>query len=161
MEIQNGVAVGMAYHLTDLEGNTLDKAETAQPFWYLHGSQNIIAGLESELAGLKAGETKKVVVQPEQGYGAINDQLMIDVERSQLGEVEGLEVGMRFVAESPDGQEQVFNVIGMEGDVVKLDGNHSLAGIVLTFDVEILEIRAATDEEKEHGHIHGPGGHEH
>ena len=100
-------------------------------------------------------------MQPEQGYGAINDQLMIDVERSQLGEVEGLEVGMRFVAESPDGQEQVFNVIGMEGDVVKLDGNHSLAGIVLTFDVEILEIRAATDEEKEHGHIHGPGGHEH
>lgn len=159
--IEAGKVVDLSYELTNSKGETLDKSSQQEPFTYLHGAQQIVEGLENALAGLKVGDKKKVVVPPEQGYGVINAELKMTVNRNQFPPGAELETGMRFRAGSPDGHDMVFTVAGVEGDQVTIDGNHELAGETLHFAVEVLTIRDATDEEKQHGHAHGPDGHGH
>ena len=159
--IQNGKVVQLAYSLTSTDGEVLDRADSKEPFEYLHGSSQIVPGLEQGLEGLKIGEKKKVTVAPGGGYGEIDEQLIMAVKRTQFPDGVELEEGMQFESRSPDGQGMVFTVDSIEGDTVNIDGNHPLAGETLHFDVEVLAIRDATAEEKEHGHAHGPGGHGH
>ena len=83
-----------------------------------------------------------------------------DVPRSQFPEDADVQPGMQFQAQVPGGV-QVVTVVAVEGDTIKLDGNHPLAGVHLNFDVTVVEVRDATPEELEHGHVHGPGGHAH
>ncbi len=159
--IKPGTVVSLSYTLTDEGGEELDRAERNEPFSYLHGFGQIVPGLEKALEGLKMGATKKVVIPPEDGYGKIEANLKTKATRNQFPKEANLQVGMRFAAEVGPGQQVVFTVTEMNGEDVVLDGNHPLAGVTLTFDVEVLAVRDATDEEKQHGHAHGPEGHGH
>lgn len=159
--IKDGTVVNLAYTLKNHEGEVLDSADENDPFVYLHGASQILPGLEKPLEGLKPGDTKKIEVKAADGYGEINSELKLTVKRSQFPEGAELTEGMQFETEGPDGAGYVFLVERVEGDQVHLDGNHPLAGQDLFFDVRVLEVRDATEEEKAHGHAHGPDGHHH
>lgn len=159
--IQSGKVVTLAYSLKDSKGQTLDQATSADPFVYMAGVGQIVPGLENALIGLKIGEKKDVEVSPEDGYGEKNPGLLLTVNRSQFPGTQEIKAGMQFQAQSPEGHGMIFKIVAVEDDQVTIDGNHPLAGEKLFFAVEVLEIRDATEEEKSHGHVHGPGGHHH
>jgi FKBP-type peptidyl-prolyl cis-trans isomerase SlyD len=159
MQIESRKVVTLQYTLTDEAGDVLDTSEGGEPLVYLHGSGNIIPGLESALAGKDEGESLKVTVAPEDGYGDRDEDLMQTVPKSRFGDEE-LEVGMQFQARGPEGP-VLLTVVGVVDDTVTLDANHPLAGKTLSFDVTVLAVRDATLEELTHGHVHGPGGHHH
>jgi len=160
MQIENQKVVSIHYTLTNEAGQVLDSSENQEPLAYIHGHGNIIPGLENALAGLSKGEKLKVTVAPADGYGERDDSMVQAVPRSAFQGVDDITPGMQFQAQSPEGI-QLVTVVSVEGDEVTLDGNHPMAGITLIFDVEITDVRDATAEELEHGHVHGPGGHHH
>jgi FKBP-type peptidyl-prolyl cis-trans isomerase SlyD len=147
------------YELTDKNGKLIDSSKHAKPFQVLEGGHQIIPGLEEVLFKMNAGEKKRVEVPAEKAYGAVDEELRIKISRTQLPEGD-IKPGTRFSG-SADGHGPVFTVIKIEGGDVFLDGNHPLAGQDLVFDVEVTEIREATQEELQHGHAHGPDGHGH
>lgn len=159
--IKEGTVVSLRYRLTDPDGVELDRADAEEPFMYLHGSGQIIPGLEKALNGLLVGSKKQVVIPPADGYGEIEEQLITRAKKSQFPQGQDIKVGMQFAADVGQEQPVVFTITKLEGDDIDLDGNHPLAGVTLHFDVEVLSIREATAEEKQHGHAHGPGGHDH
>jgi FKBP-type peptidyl-prolyl cis-trans isomerase SlyD len=157
--IANDHVVKFHYTLTNSEGEVLDKSE-GQPLVYLHGAGNIIPGLENALTGKTVGEKLIVNVPAAQGYGEYNPDLVQEVPRQMFQGVDNIEAGMQFQAQTDDGV-QIVTVKTVDGDTVIVDANFPLAGQDLTFDVEIVEVRDATSEELEHGHVHGEGGHHH
>jgi FKBP-type peptidyl-prolyl cis-trans isomerase SlyD len=159
--IANGKVVSLAYTLKNDSGETLDQADTAEPFVFMQGAGQIIPGLETALDGLKKGDKKQVTVAPDQGYGQIDAGLKIAVNKSQFPPGAQLVEGMQFETASPEGHGIIFTIEKLEGDKVHINGNHPLAGETLHFDVEVLEVRDATEDEKSHGHAHGPDGHGH
>ncbi len=160
MEIANQRVVYIHYTLTNDAGDVLDSSRDGEPLAYLHGSGNIIAGLENALTGKQAGDKLTVQVAPAQGYGERDEALVQDVPRRAFEGISEIQPGMAFNAQSSRGPTRVV-VTRVVGDMVTVDGNHPLAGENLTFDVEITEVRTATAEELSHGHVHGPGGHHH
>jgi FKBP-type peptidyl-prolyl cis-trans isomerase SlyD len=156
--ITNDRIVAMNYTLTDPSGKVLDASE-GEPLEYLQGHQNIIPGLERELAGLKPGDKKQVVVQPGEGYGERNADLQFMLPLAQFGG-QMPEPGMMVQIQSDEGV-MMASIVGTEGEQVRLDANHPLAGQTLHFDVEIVSVREASAEEISHGHPHGPHGHHH
>ncbi|SDK81560.1 FKBP-type peptidyl prolyl cis-trans isomerase /Apo-metallochaperone SlyD [Modicisalibacter muralis] len=160
MQIAQNSVVAFHYTLTNDEGEVLDSSEGREPLTYLHGAGNIIPGLEKELEGRENGEKLQVAVSPEEGYGETQPSLVQEVPRESFQGVESIEPGMQFQAQTQGGPLMV-TVTKVEGDTVVVDGNHPLAGQKLNFDVEIAEVREATPEEAEHGHVHGEGGHQH
>lgn len=146
MQIDQNTVVSIHYTLTNSEGNVMDSSVGQEPLAYLHGASNIIPGLENALTGKAVGDTLAVTVEPEQGYGEVREEMIQSVERSNFAGVDDIEVGMQFMAQTPWG-EQPVTVVGIEGENVTLDGNHPLAGQTLKFDVEVVEIRSATDDE--------------
>jgi len=160
MRIADDRVVSIHYTLTNDAGETLDSSEGRDPLAYLHGHGNLIAGLEAELAGRVAGDKLDVRVEPRDGYGEVDPSLVQEVPRSAFGEASDIRVGMRFQAQSQRGP-QVVVVTAVSNESIRVDGNHPLAGQHLHFAVEITEVRAATDEELAHGHVHGAGGHHH
>ena len=161
MQIAQDKVVLIHYTLTDDGGKVLDSSSGGDPLAYLHGQGNIIPGLEKALEGRQAGDKLDVKVAPAEGYGERDDQLVQQVPRRAFGGVQNVQPGMQFHAQSAQGQMRVVTVTHVQGDMVTVDGNHPLAGEVLVFDVEVAEVRDATGEELEHGHVHGPGGHHH
>lgn len=160
MQIADKTVVSIHYTLTNTDGETLDSSVGQDPLVYLHGANNIIAGLEAALLGKAVGDSLQVSVEPSEGYGELREELVQEVDRSAFQGVDEIDVGMQFMAQTPWG-EQPVTVVKVEGDNITLDGNHPLAGQVLNFDVEVMEIRAASAEEMDHGHVHGAGGHHH
>lgn len=160
MQIATHKVVSIHYTLTSDEGDILDSSEGQEPLTYLHGLGNIIPGLESALTGRGVGDKFTVSVAPAEGYGERDDAMVQSVPKNAFQGVDEILPGMQFQAQSPEGM-QLVTVIGVEGDDVILDGNHPMAGLNLNFTVEITEIRDATREELDHGHVHGPGGHHH
>jgi FKBP-type peptidyl-prolyl cis-trans isomerase SlyD len=152
--------VTMHYTLTDESGTVLDSSRGGEPLQYLEGAGNIIPGLEREVASMKAGDKKSVNVKAKEAYGEKRDDLVVEVARKQFPADVSLKVGDRFRG-GEDHHAPVFTVIAVNGDQITLDGNHPLAGKDLNFDVEVTEVRQATEEEMGHGHVHGPGGHHH
>ena len=152
---QNSVAT-LNYTLTDDQGNKLDESHD-NSFAYLHGANNIIPGLEKELEGKTAGDALKVTVSPEEGYGERNDAMTQTVSKDMFDGDDEIQPGMQFHAAAPDGQTIVVTVTEIDGDDITIDGNHPLAGVTLTFDVTIVEVRDATEEELSHGHVHAEG----
>lgn len=148
------------YTLTDEEGEVLDSSEGQGPLAYIHGVGNIIPGLENAMAGKAVGDSFSVTVSPEEGYGLRDEELIQAVPKNAFEGVDEIEPGMQFHAEGPEGM-QLVTVIEVLDDEVILDGNHPMAGMVLNFAVEVTDIRDATAEELDHGHVHGPGGHHH
>jgi FKBP-type peptidyl-prolyl cis-trans isomerase SlyD len=161
MTIQKDKVVTMHYHLTDPDGQVLDSSRDSDPLTYLHGAGHLISGLEQALIGLDVGATKTVEVEPADAYGEHNADGMQTVPRQELAGIDNLQVGMQLQAQSPNGETVTFFVAEIRDDEVTLDPNHPLAGVALTFDVEIMEIRDATGEELSHGHVHGEGEHHH
>ncbi|QFU00935.1 FKBP-type peptidyl-prolyl cis-trans isomerase SlyD [Halomonas sp. THAF5a] len=160
MQIAQNSVVAFHYTLTNDAGEVLDSSEGREPLTYLHGAGNIIPGLEKQLEGRVAGDKLQAQVAPEEGYGEVQPQLVQEVPRDAFQGVESVEPGMQFQAQTQGGPLMV-TVTQVEGDTVTVDGNHPLAGQSLNFDVEIAEVREASEEEVEHGHVHGEGGHEH
>lgn len=160
MQAGENTVVLIHYTLTSDSGETLDSSEGREPLGYLHGFGNIIPGLENALVGKKAGDALKVSIPPAEAYGLREDALVQVVPRSAFGDAPDLEVGMQFQAQTPEGV-RVVTVVNVSGDDITLDGNHPLAGETLHFAVEVTEVRAATAEELQHGHVHGAGGHHH
>ena len=161
MHIAEQSVVSIHYTLTNDAGETLDTSDGREPLVYLHGAQNIIPGLENELTGKSVGDSFDVTIQPEEAYGTVNPELVQTVPHSAFEGVEKVEPGMQFQARGDDGETQVITVTEVADSGVTIDGNHPLAGQVLNFSVRVEEIREATEEEIEHGHVHGPGGHHH
>jgi FKBP-type peptidyl-prolyl cis-trans isomerase SlyD len=159
VQIENRKIVTIDYTLTDDKGEVLDTSQGSQPLTYLHGSGNIIPGLETALEGRATGDSFRVVVDPPEGYGERDERLVQSVPRARFPTRE-VEVGMQFQIEGQGGT-LVVTVIGVDAEVVTLDGNHPLAGATLSFDVTVLDVRDATLEELSHGHAHGEGGHHH
>ncbi|HYW91107.1 MAG TPA: peptidylprolyl isomerase [Gammaproteobacteria bacterium] len=160
MQIAKDTVVTLDYTLTDDQGQTLDSSEGREPLAYLHGAGTLIPGLESALEGHAEGAQMNVTVPPEDAYGNHQDGLQAVVSGEQFEGAPELEVGMQFQASTPDGT-RVVTIVGIDGDDVTVDANHPLAGQTLNFDVTVREVRAATQEELEHGHAHDPGDHQH
>ena len=155
--IQNDKVVSIGYVFKTATGDELDKSTATNPFYYLHGHKNIVPGLENALLGLKPGDKKSVVVKASEGYGEIIDELRVETDRSAFPKDADLKEGMQFRADVGD-RPMVFLVESIEGNKVKLDGNHPLDGQDLFFEAEVYEVRAATADELQHGHTHGPDG---
>ncbi len=149
--------VQMHYKLTSEEGQVLDSSEGAEPLSYLHGAGNIIPGLEKALTGKVEGDSFQVKVPPAEAYGEINPEGIKVIEKSAFEGVESVEAGMTFEAKAPDGSKQRIIVKKVEGNEVTIDLNHPLAGVVLNFDIQIVSVREATQEELDHGHTHDHG----
>jgi FKBP-type peptidyl-prolyl cis-trans isomerase SlyD len=160
MEISNEKVVSIHYTLTNNDGDVLDTSRGHEPLAYIHGVGNIIPGLENALTGKRVGDRLNVTVSPEDGYGVHDKNMVQAVPRAAFQGIDTIEPGMQFHAETSDGL-QTVTVVEIDGDSVVIDGNHPMAGITLNFDVEITDIRDASTEELDHGHVHGPGGHQH
>lgn len=161
MTIKENSAVSFHYTLTDDDGQTLDSSAGKDPLAYLHGAGNIIPGLESALAGKSVGDAMVVAVTAAEGYGEVQKELIQEVPRDAFQGVDSIEVGMQFEAQTGQGGTVPVTVTAVTEETVTVDGNHPLAGKNLNFDVSIEDVRDATEEELEHGHVHGVGGHEH
>ena len=159
--IKEHSVVTMHYKLKDAGGEVLDSSEGQDPLTYLHGAGNIIVGLEEQLVGKAVGDQVSAVVSPEKGYGQPVEALVQVVPKEAFGDdIDKVAVGMRFQAETEQGPVPVV-VTAVDETTVTVDGNHPLAGKELHFDVTIAEVRDASQEEIDHGHVHGPGGHQH
>jgi len=161
MLIAANKAVSIDYTLTNDDGEVIDSSAGGAPLVYLHGAGNIIPGLEKALEGKQAGDELKVAIEPEEAYGEYLAELVSTLNRSMFEGVDQLEVGMQFHASAPDGQMQIVTIRDIDGDDVTVDGNHPLAGQRLNFQVKVVNVRDASDEEIAHRHIHGEGGHQH
>ena len=154
LPIGDETVVSIHYTLTNEEGDVIDSSEGSDPLTYLHGARNIIPGLESALVGKAPGDSLKVVVEPDQGYGEYQAELLQEVPMAAFEGVDKVEAGMVFNAQAADGSQRRIVVREVEDDKVTIDGNHELAGVQLHFAVDVVDVRTATDEEKEHGHAH-------
>jgi len=153
MIIEKDRVVSIDYTLRDNNGNLIDSSEGSDPLEYLHGNGNIIPGLEKALAGKKAGDKLTCSIAAADAYGERDDSLIFKVNKSEF-EGADIEVGMQFEAHGEEGA-QIVTVEGIEGEEVTIDANHPLAGETLNFDVKVVDVREATSEELEHGHVHG------
>lgn len=153
MKIEKNKVVSIDYTLKGDDGKVIDTSDGRDPLAYIHGVGALIPGLESELEGKGIGDALSVSIPPEKGYGQFDENLVSDFDRSQFENVKDLAVGMQFQVQDEKGQ-HVFTVTKIDGDKVTMDGNHPLAGATLHFDVEVKEVREATTEELEHGHVH-------
>ena len=161
MLITNQHVVAIDYTLSNDAGEVIDSSAGGEPLVYLHGAGNIIAGLEKALAGKAVGDELDVSIEPEDAYGEYSAELITNLGREMFEGVDQLEVGMQFHASAPDGGMQIVTIRDIDGDQVTIDGNHPLAGQQLNFKVKVVSVRAASEEELAHGHVHGEGGQQH
>lgn len=154
MQIAENTVAAIDYTLTDDAGEVLDSSEGREPLAYLHGAGNLIPGLEQALEGSTEGESMKVTVEPENGYGERSEDLIQNVPMEAFSGVDQVEAGMRFQATDDQGNVRVVTVTDVADEEVTVDANHPLAGQKLHFDVNVVEVRAASEEEVEHGHVH-------
>ena len=154
--VQDGLVVSMEYKLT-VDGEVLDSSAEAGPLQFLAGYDNIVPGLEREMIGMKVGESKDVVVAPEDGYGEFEEEGFMDVPRSEFPEEMPIEQGMELHVTDEDGNHQPAYVASFDDKSVRLDFNHPLAGAELHFNVKVVDLREPTEEELDHGHVHEEG----
>lgn len=159
MTISANKVVILNYTLTNDSGEILDQSSDGQ-FAYLHGANNIIPGLENALTGKSAGDSLNVKVSPDQGYGERNDNLSQVVGMEMFESPDDVKVGLQFHAQSGEGQPIVVTVTKVDGEQVTVDANHPLAGVTLNFDVTVVDVRDATEQEISHQHVHAHG-HDH
>jgi len=136
-------------------GEVFDTSEGRDPLTFLVGHKQMIPGFEEELMGAKKGERRTFTLEPERAYGEKIAEAVQQIPTEMFGDITP-EPGMTLMSDVGP-----FNVVSVEGDTVTVDFNHKLAGETLQFSVEVVDVRAATEEELAHGHAHGPGGHHH
>jgi FKBP-type peptidyl-prolyl cis-trans isomerase SlyD len=159
MQIADKSVVSFEYTLKDDDGKVLDTSDGRDPLTYLHGSGNIIPGLEKALAGKSAGDSLELTVGPEEGYGRRDEAMIRNIPVRKLSDKNPV-AGRRYRAQLEEGVAIVV-VQSIKGDYAVVDANHPLADKTLHFSIKITEVRAATEEELQHGHVHAPGGHHH
>lgn len=159
MKISQDTVVSIDYILNDGEGNLLEKSDKDENFAYLHGYGQLPSKLEEALEGKEPGAKIKVSMTPEEGFGDRDENQIISVSLDRFPEDEEIIEGLQVEAETDHGH-QVFTVIEVQDDSVTLDGNHPYAGVNIDFDVTVTDVRTATKEELDHGHVH-TGEHHH
>ncbi len=152
--VANDLVIAIHYCLKNAAGDIIDQSEKDQPMEYIQGAGNIIPGLEQALTGKSIGDHCEVTVNPEDAYGMHEPQMVQQVPREMFQGVDTIEVGMNFQSQGPDGQAMMITVTAVEEDLITIDGNHPLAGQSLHFAVDIVSIREATEDEKQHQHVH-------
>jgi FKBP-type peptidyl-prolyl cis-trans isomerase SlyD len=157
MQIEPQKVVSIDYTLKDDDGNVIDSSEGAQPLSFIFGIGTIIPGLEKALEGKAKGDELSVTLEPEEGYGSYDESLIIQVTKDKFQDPDNVEEGMQVQAQSQDGNTQILTVKSVEGEQVTLDANHPLAGQRLSFDVEVADVREASQDELDHGHVHDGG----
>ena len=146
MQIDDKSYVAIDYTLTLASGEEVDSSPEGQPFGFITGSGQVISGLENHLMGKAAGDQSKIVVEPEDGYGAVNENMFQEISREQFPEDTEIEPGMTFQAQGPQGP-VLIKVHELKDNVVVVDLNHPLAGEQLHFDVKVVEVREPSSEE--------------
>lgn len=165
MKIEKHTVPSVTYTLV-VDGEVVDKAEKDKPLSFIHGIGMMVPGFESNLEGAAAGSKYEFTLSPEEGYGAYNEEAVVDLPFSTFmvdGKVnkDMLNIGQVVPMQDQNGNPLNGTILEVSKETVKMDFNHMLAGKELNFTGEVLEIRQASQEEIEHGHIHGPDGHEH
>ena len=161
MKIAANKVATLHYTLKDDKGALIESSVGNEPLAYIHGIGNLIPGLEEKLEGKQAGDKVQAVVKPEDAYGERDEELIEEVDRAEFDEGEELEVGKEFQYDDEDGNVFHVRIVKVGDTKVTIDGNHPLAGQTLSFDVEVLNVREASKDELEHGHVHGEHGHHH
>jgi FKBP-type peptidyl-prolyl cis-trans isomerase SlyD len=156
LKVQNGQVVSMEYTLK-VDGVVADTSEGHGPLQYVHGAGNIIPGLEREMTGMAVGESKEVMVAAAEGYGERDESAFMDVPRDQFPDEIPMKVGTELQVQNQAGQPMFARIDKVGDHTVRLNFNHPLAGKDLHFNIKVVDLREATAEEKEHGHVHGPG----
>lgn len=161
--ITDNVVVTLDYELS-VDGQIVDSSDGGDPIIFLQGAGQVIAGLEKSIYGMATGESKLIIITPEDGYGEIDSEEIVEVPRDEFPEDFPLEPGVEITVnsenedgdEGEEGEEELLEatIVSVSEDSVTLDFNHPLAGKTLTFNVNVLDIREATEEELEHGHVH-------
>ena len=151
--VDDGQVVTMHYTL-HVDGEMVDTSKDAEPLQFIQGMGHIIPGLEHELYDLQVGESKKVSVTAQNGYGEVDAEAFMDVPRSAFPAEVPLEVGTQLELKDKSGHPTMARIDSVTGETVRLDMNHPLAGKQLDFEVTIAALRAATEEEVSHGHVH-------
>lgn len=159
MKVNLNSVVSIHYTLTDNNGKVLDSSAGKEPLSYIHGLGHLIPGMEEGLHERTAGEKLSLTISPEKGYGERDERMVQEVPLTAFNG-QDVQPGMQFDAGSEE-QRFVVTITAVGPETVTVDGNHPLAGVALNFEVELLEVREATQEELAHGHVHGPGGHNH
>lgn len=160
MNIAKDKVASIDYTLTNDQGEVLDSSSGREPLAYLHGHNNLIPGLEKELEGKTAGDKIVAIVPPAEAYGVRSEELLQDFALDQFQNPAEVQVGVQFQVKYGE-DVHIATVTKVENNMVSVDMNHPLADQTLHFDVEVMEVREPTAEELEHGHVHGPGGHQH
>ena len=159
MHIAMNTVVSITYELRDTDGNILES--TSEPVTYLHGGyDNIFPKVEEELHGKNVGDTVALVLEPVDAFGEYDEEL-VQIEPQSAFPVDKLEVGMQFEGEDPTGDVVLYTITDIGDGKVVVDGNHPWAGERVNFKCTVTDVRVATKEEINHGHVHGPGGHHH
>ena len=161
MSVGMNKVITFNYTLKDEEGTLLDSSSNKEPMAFLSGNSQIIPKLEEALNGMIIGSKKNVKVSAADAYGEYSEDAIQKVKKDQFPKEANIEVGMTYIANSPDGKQMPFLVSEINDQDITIDFNHPLAGKNLEFDVELLDVRDATPEEIQHGHVHGTGGHHH
>ena len=183
--IEPNARVVLEYTLKNEQGEVLDSSDATdgEPIVYVHGYGMLVPGLEAALVGLAVGQSKDVTVSPDEGFGERDDELVLEIDRSDFPDPKKVEMGDEVVAESPDGEEVPMRVGEVKDETVIVDANHPLAGVTLRYSVKVKEVAQASEEEiaeaaagfeeagygggcddptHDHDHDHGNGhGHDH
>ena len=158
MKIEKNTAVTLRYKVADASGKLLE--ESREPMVYLHGGyDNTFPKVEEALEGQVTGFQTTLNLAPQDAFGLRDESLVQSIPKSQFPP--GVKVGGQLQGHGEDGHAQVFTVMKIKGDTVMLDGNHPLAGKALQFTVSVTAVRAASEEEIAHRHVHGEHGHHH
>ena len=161
MAIGQNKVVSMNFTLKDENGNIIQATNAMEPFQFLSGNQQILPRLEEEIENMLIGSKKNFKIPAKEAYGEYNEESVQELSKNNFPKDVNLEIGMEFIANSPKGEHMPFVVKEINNENVTIDFNHPLAGINLEFNIELLDVRDATAEELQHGHVHGPGGHHH
>ncbi|MEI7763214.1 MAG: peptidylprolyl isomerase [Comamonadaceae bacterium] len=158
MKIEKNCAVTLRYKVCDIAGKVLE--QSSEPLAYLHGGYgSLFPKVEQALEGKTSGYQTTLDLSTQDAFGERDESLTQVIQKSDFPP--GVKVGGQLRAQGPDGQARMFTVMKIKGQAVMLDGNHPLAGKDLRFSLTVTEVRAATEEEIAHGHVHGAHGHHH
>lgn len=157
--VASGMVVSIAYVLT-VDHEQVASADASEPLEYLHGAQEILPGLEEALEGRRIGDKFSVTLPPDKAYGDYDEENIEELDREDMPDTDEFEVGMVVDVEDEDGYNYLAYIKEITGDTIVLDFNPPLAGKTLSYDVEVLAVRPASDDEVAHGHAHGPHSHD-
>jgi FKBP-type peptidyl-prolyl cis-trans isomerase SlyD len=160
MPITANMVVQFNYTLKEADGTELESSAAGHPMTYLHGHDSLLPGLEKALEDKNAGDKFSATLTPDMAFGELKEDSEQRIPISQLRGSKKWEPGMQAVIQTPHGHQQV-TILKVGHTMATVDTNHPMAGKTLIFDIEIIDVRAASAEELTHGHAHGPGGHHH